>query len=200
MRGDGGGTLGGTRVERFLAHLDGLTPGMEPRFLPVNPTSPRLNGVVAITYSDLPESGFLTTVTYGLSLADHPSWRLGKPELCISVRSQDDRWARAAAYLAEQLRGRCPFTFAETIDFGEPVSPESPMSSFVVFAPAVLDRARYLRIDVGDPLPININGLYPIHDDERLWIREYGLEGLLEARLGYVRRPTRLSGCVLGRL
>lgn len=45
-----------------------------------------------------------------------------------------------------------------------------------MFAPAVLDRESYLGIDVGDSLPININGLYPIHDDERIWIAEHGLE------------------------
>jgi hypothetical protein len=120
--------------------------------------------------------GFLTAITYGLSLAEHPEWRLGKPELVISVRSSDERWARAAGFLADRLRGLSSFAYGETVNFGEKVSPESSMSAFVIFAPAVLDRADFLNIDVGDTLPINLQGLYPIHDRERVWIHEHGLE------------------------
>ena len=50
------------------------------------------------------------------------------------------------------------------------------MSAFVVFAPAVLNREDYIGIDVGDTLPINICGLYPIHNAERHYIHEHGLE------------------------
>jgi hypothetical protein len=168
--------MASNRLERYLAHLDRLVPEQEPRFLPIEPSNPALKGVVAITYEDLPEAGFLTAITYGLSLADHPEWRLGKPELLISVRSRDDRWARAAAFVADRLRGMSSFAYGETINFGEKVSPESAMTAFVIFAPAALDRADFLNIDVGDDLPINLQGLYPIHDTERRWIREHGLE------------------------
>jgi hypothetical protein len=171
----------GTRIERYLAHLDALTAGTaEPRFLQLDSSLPATKGVVALTYTDLPEVGFLTALTYGLSLVGHSEWRAGKPELCINVRSHDDRWAWAAASVADQLRGRSSFAYGETINLGEPVSPESRLSSFVLFAPAVLDREDYLGIDVGDQLPINITGLYPIHGSERLWIHEHGLEAFFK--------------------
>ena len=91
----------GTRIERFLAHLDALTEDIEPEFWPMESTKPGMKGLTAITYPNLPEPGFLTAVTYGLSLADHELWRHGKPELCISVRSADRKWAQAAAFIAE---------------------------------------------------------------------------------------------------
>lgn len=47
------------------------------------------------------------------------------------------------------------------------------MTAFVVFAPSVLDRADFTGVDVGDKLPINITGMYPIYDGERLWIHEH---------------------------
>jgi len=165
-----------TRIERYLAHLDRLAPGHEPRFLPIESSNPALKDVIAITYKDLPEPGLLTAITYGLSVADHPEWRLGKPELCISIRSHDERWARAVAFVADRLRGLSSFAYGETINFGEQISPESTMSAFVVFAPAVLDRGDFLNIDVGDPLPINLQGMYPIHETERQWIQEHALE------------------------
>ena len=50
------------------------------------------------------------------------------------------------------------------------------MTAFVVFAPAVLPVESYLRIDVGDDLPITIAGCYPIHDSELSFIHNKGLE------------------------
>lgn len=176
MTGERDPSTPGSRVERYLAYLDRLVPDQEPSFLPVESSNPALKRVVAITYTDIPQSGFLTACTYGLSLAEHPDWRLGKPELCVSIQSTDKRWAIAAAFLADHLRGSCPFAYGQTINFGERVTEDSPMSSFVVFAPSVLDRHDYLNIDVGDDLPINLAGIYPIHDSEVRWIQEHGLE------------------------
>lgn len=182
----------GSRFDRYLAHLDGLSGGVEPRFVPATSTHPGLKPVTAIIYADQPEQGHLTALTYGLSLSSHPAWIYGKPELCISVRSADDRWAWAIALLAEQLRGDCPFCYGDTINVGEPIVPETGLTSFVVFAPAVLDSADYLDIDVGDDLPINIAGMYPIHDDERRFIGEHGLEAFweLDWDLYDVHRPS----------
>lgn len=163
-------------MERYLAHLDSLSGGIEPEFHPIETTKPPLKGVVAITYRSLPEPGLMTALTYGLSLAEHEEWRLGKPELCICVRSSDISWALAAAFLAEQLRGECPFRYGDTLGFGDRMSAESEMTAFVVFAPAVLDRESFLNIEVGDALPINIAGLYPIYESERAFIRDQGLE------------------------
>jgi suppressor of fused protein SUFU len=169
------------RVERYLAHLDRRSGGVEPIFQPIESTKPGLKGVTVMIYKDLPEPGYLTGLTYGLSLAAHADWRLGRPELCISVRSTDVAWAHAAGWLAERLRGECPFTYGSTIDFHARVSPESSMTSFLVFAPAVLDRSDYAAIDVSPPGHeghdvINIAGIYPIHDIERDHIAEHGLE------------------------
>ena len=100
------------------------------------------------------------------------------PELCISVRSGDRLWAMAARFLAEQLRGRCPFSYGNTIYFGEQVCAKSAMTAFVVFAPA-LGEQRHWRVDVSPAgheshNMINIAGLYPIHDVERQYIGEHG--------------------------
>ncbi|CAL9327449.1 suppressor of fused domain protein [Streptomyces sp. enrichment culture] len=145
-----------------------------------------------IVYDNLPD-GLLTALTYGLSLAEHPDWRDGSPELCLSVNSTNVIWAHAVGFLAEQLRGTCPFSYGSTIDFGERIVPESEMTAFCVFAPLVLDRDDYLGIDVGIPGHeghdvINIQGMYPIHEVERQFINEYGLEAFSEERLGAHQR------------
>ena len=164
-----------TRVELFLAHLDRLSGGVEPQFLRIESTHAGLKSMTAITYLNLPEPGLLTSVTYGVSLAQHSEWRLGKPELAICVRSSDVVWARAMGFIAEQLRGDCPFSYGDTLNFGEPISNDSAMDAFAIFAPLAIEPDD-VKVDVGDKLPIFIAGCYPIHCSERRYILEKGLE------------------------
>ena len=168
--------MGDPRAERFLAHLARVSGGLEPRLTRIASTRPGLAGVTVISYDGVPEPGMLTAFTYGLSLAEHPGWRLGKPELAISVRSLDPAWVHAVGGLAETLRGDCAFAYGDTIDAREPIAPDSALDAFVVFAPAVLGSADYLGIDVGDALPVTIQGVYPIHRSELAYMREHGLE------------------------
>jgi hypothetical protein len=164
-----------TRVERFLAHLDALSGGVEPQFWPMESSHPGHKGLTAIGYRDLPEKGLLTGITYGLSLARQDEWRLGRPELSVCVRSQDPKWALSIAYLAESLRHDCPFSYGNTINFGEPIADDTRLDGFVVFASLVVGPDDS-KVDVGDDLPINIVGMYPTYQSERRFIAEKGLE------------------------
>ncbi|GII05358.1 suppressor of fused domain protein [Planobispora takensis] len=170
-----------TRVERYLAHLDRLSGGRKPTFTPFPSTKPGLRGITAIVYRDHPEPGFITGLTYGLSLSGHPAWRRSTPELCITVRSADDAWAWAIAHLAERLRGgECHFGYGDIIGFGERVSEDSGMDSFALFAPAALEQDDFLGVDVGEELPVNITGCYPIHSSERRFIQDNGVKAFWE--------------------
>ncbi|MFI0968118.1 suppressor of fused domain protein [Streptomyces sp. NPDC021080] len=186
-----------SRIEKYLAHLDRLSGGTEPLFFPVQSTKPGLRGVTEIVYENLPD-GLLTALTYGLSLAEHPDWQHGRsPELCLSVNSANVIWAHAAGYVAEQLRGSFPFRHGTTINFNERVVPESEMTAFFVSAPLVLDRDDCQGIDVGIPGHeghdvIDIQGLYPIHEVERQFIDEQGLEAFRKSEwepTDVLRRP-----------
>jgi len=169
-----------TRVERYLAHLDHLSGGVEPEFFRIGSHDSGPN-VTSILYRALPETGLLTAFTYGLSLAEHQEWKVGRPELCISVSSDDVRWGLAIGNLASTLAGDCPFRYGDTIDIGEPITEGTRMSAFVVFAPSVVDREHYLNV-LGEPEDaapsevINIAGMYPIYNSEREFIHAEGLE------------------------
>ena len=164
-----------TRVEKYLAHLDALSGGVEPTFWPVESTAPGHHGLTAIGYHGLPEPGLLLGLTYGLSLTAQPEWTQGRPELSILVRSDDPAWVLSIAHLAEALRHECPFGYGDTINFGEPIAEGSGLDGFVVFAPLALDQDD-ARIDVGDDLPVVVVGMYPTHASERAFIQENGLE------------------------
>lgn len=163
-----------TPVERYLAHLDEISGGLEAQFHRPEPTESDLPSVTSVIYRDVPEPGHITGMTYGLSLVEHPDWELSKPELCISVASTDIAWPLAAGYMAETLRGECPFNYGNVIEFGE-ISPESEMTAFVVFAPLIMEPEDYADIDVG-ATKISIAGVYPIHASEGAYIEENGIE------------------------
>lgn len=171
-----------SRAEKYLAHLDRLSGGAEARFYSQESSSPALPGVTTLVYEGLSE-GMLTAFTYGVSLAEHPAWQESTPELHISVRSDDVVWAEALSFIADGMRGTCTFAYGDTIDLGERVTPESEMTAFCVFAPALPDPADCTGLDVsaaghdGHDL-IDIVGLYPLHDIEMRYLHEHGLEAL----------------------
>lgn len=171
-------TTPGDRADRFLAAITKLAGGREPKINLLESTRPdvHLPRMTAFTFHDTPQPGLITGFTYGLSMARHPDWILGRPELAITVFSADEGWPFAIAYAAERLRGECPFEFGSTITIGEPITAETQMTSFLIFAPTFPMEKERCRIDVGDDLPIYLAGCYPIHESEKEFIGRRGFE------------------------
>lgn len=167
------------RLIRFLEHLDGIFR-VEPDFYPIESVQAELPKTLCMVYRDIPEPGWITGVTFGLSEGEHAEWLGGHPELMISIASSDLSWPLAIAELANRLRGRCPFCYGDVIHFGGPMASDSEMSAFFVFVPAILERRYFADIDVGAEYPIHIAGMYPLYDSERAVIGEIGLESFME--------------------
>ena len=158
-----------------MSHLDRIFQ-TEPEYFKEKSETDGIAGVTSIVYKDIPEKGMITGITYGLSLGNHPDWKFGRPELIITVDSKDASWAQVAGYLANSLRGNCPFSYSNTINFREKISDESEMDAFLVFAPSILDKKDFADIDIGLDYKINIAGLYPIYASEMELIEKNGLE------------------------
>lgn len=164
-----------TPVEKFMAHLDRIFQ-TEPEYYKEESGTDGISGVTSIVYKDIPEKGMITGITYGLSLGNHPDWKYGRPELIITVDSKDTSWAQVTGYLANNLRGDCPFSYSNTINFKEKISDESQMDAFLVFVPSILDKKDFMNIDIGLNYKVNIAGLYPIYASEIEYIEKNGLE------------------------
>ena len=159
--------------EVFLQQINTLF-GRESVIRKIDSTHPGMPPLACFIYRDLPEPGMTTGVTYGLSVADHPDWRYGKPELVVSVKSADESWALAAAFIAERFRGDKSFTYGSLFSLDAPICAESEMCGFFVFAPAVLDQ-KTMKVELPTKT-VNIVGMYPIYRGEIELIREIGLE------------------------
>lgn len=125
-------------------------------------------------FHDLPEEGTLTAITCGLSNANHPDWKYGKPELIVSLDSADYGWGLAAAYLASAFFDEKRFSYGDLFKLDDPFSNESPMNACFLFAPSFLDKedSKFVLPDC----TINLVGLYPMYDEEIEIYKKIGLE------------------------
>jgi len=167
--------MANTPIEKYLEHLDNIFQ-VEPEFFTEKSLNENYPGVTNIVYRDIPEKGMITALTYGISLIKHEDWKLGRPELCISVESTDISWGQVAGFIGNYLRGKSNFCYGQTINFREKVSDESEMDAFLIFAPSILDKEDYLGINIGLDYKINIAGLIPIYSSEIDKYDEIGLE------------------------
>jgi hypothetical protein len=165
-----------TPVEKYIAHLDTIFK-REPEFFKHESTLEGVNNVTAIVYRDYPTIGYMTAVTYGLSLVEHPDYKETRPELCICVESEDVNWGIVIGHIANHLRGKYPFTYGFTIDFKDQIAKDSEMNAFLVFAPTIFEREEWMGIDVGEDYTINLTGLFPIYSSE---LEAYNIMGIEE--------------------
>jgi hypothetical protein len=161
-------------AELFVQHLDRVTGRSEDFIRQMKSSDPALPHVAVFVYKDWPEAGFITGFTLGLSAVNHRDWKLGKPELMISVESADEAWPLAVGCMAEGLRGKCPFCYGNTINFHAKVSAESDLDTFLIFAPPFLKKDQ-MAVKLKD-FTCNIAGMYPMFSSERSLYDELGLE------------------------
>lgn len=163
-------------AERYLEHWSDMFDA-EPLFYRNESLTEGVPGVSVLVFKDFPERGLITGITYGLSLVQHPAWVNGRGELCICVESESLDWPQVAGYIANKLRGDCPFSYGNTINFGQPISDDSDMDAFLVFAPGIFEnKGDYLDIDIGCDYKISVACLYPIYSGEMEVIEKIGLE------------------------
>jgi hypothetical protein len=130
-------------------------------------------------FDDLPEEGFLTAITCGLSEARHPDWVSGAPELIITMKSSDHSWGFAAGYFASSFFGEKRFIYGDVFKVDDPLSGESEMNACLLFAPSFLDREQSKFV-----LPdrtVHLVGLYPLYDDEIAIYDRVGLKAFWHA-------------------
>lgn len=126
-------------------------------------------------FYDLPEKGTLTAVTCGLSNSNHPEWKHAKPELIVSLDTDDPGWGLGIGYFASAFFDEKRFSYGDIFMVDDPISNESPMNAFLVFAPSFLNQEQ-AKFELPDRT-IFLTGMYPIHEEE---IELYDRIGLKE--------------------
>jgi hypothetical protein len=161
-------------AELFMTHLDAITGGIEPAITKIDSTHEGMRPVYVFTYRNWPQPDFITGFTFGLSESTHPDWKYGRPELMISVESLDHSWCEAIGYMAERLRGDCPFCYGLAINFCAEISDHSQMDAFLIFGPPHLDKSMQ-SVTLND-YTCNIAGMWPMYSTEIEIYNELGLE------------------------
>lgn len=162
-----------TDAEAFQFHLQQVF-GEEDFIRKMAAPMPGAPPVRCYFYKDLPEPGYLTAVTYGLSLGHHPDWQHGRPELMVCVKSAEEAWGLAAAYFAASFRGEKSFRYASLFSLDSAICAESPMRGFFTFAPPLLEPEQ-ARVELSNK-PVNLVGMYPLYEGEISLLPRIGLE------------------------
>lgn len=129
--------------------------------------------VSVFVYHDTPEAGLITGITYGLSSCDYPDWKVSRPELVVSVESSDQLWPWSAAYFAAEFRGQKRFSYGDVFTTDTPLTKDTQMDGFLVFAQSVLE-PEYASVQLND-YRVHLSQLYPIYRSELELYRQIGL-------------------------
>lgn len=130
--------------------------------------------VSVFVYKDVPDTGMITGVTYGLSLCPHPDWKVSRPEMIVSVQSHDLAWPLAAAVIAATFRGNKAFRYGDVFTTDSPLAPDTKMNGFLVFAQSILHGEEAL-VSLND-YDVHFSQFYPIHQEELTTYEQIGLE------------------------
>ncbi|WP_394779307.1 suppressor of fused domain protein [Undibacterium sp.] len=140
-------------------------------------------------FEGLPEDGFLTAVTCGLSDAKHTDWKYGAPELIVTMESQSQSWGMAAGYFASSFFAEKRFSYGDMFKLDHPISDEGDMNAYLLFAPSFLDQEQ-ARFELPDRI-INLVGVYPVYDDEIAIYDKIGLKEFWHAEGFEMYNPNR---------
>lgn len=140
-------------------------------------------------FEDLPEEGTLTGVTCGLSNSDHPDWTHGKPELIVSLDTNDKSWGFAAGYIASAFFNEKRFSYGDLFKLDDPFSNESEMNAYFVFAPSFLDQEQ-ATFQLPDRV-IHLKGMYPLYDEEIETYNKIGLKAFWHSEGFELYKPGR---------
>ncbi|MDZ4815657.1 MAG: suppressor of fused domain protein [Verrucomicrobiota bacterium] len=133
--------------------------------------------VFVFIYQDVPEKGMITGITYGLSLTNHPEWTNGKPELVISVNSQNTSWPFAIAYFAAEFRGQKAFAPGDIFTMDGPIAPDSTMNGLLVYGTSILQPQDSVFQLANHK--IHLLQMYPVYQSEITLYEKIGLQAFV---------------------
>ena len=129
--------------------------------------------IAVFFFHNLPDN-LLTSITFGLSNAQRDEWKFGKPELIVTLDTKDKAWGLSAGYFASSFFNEKTFQYGNLFTLDSPISQESDMSGYFIFAPSFLDQ-KQSTIELSDR-KIHLVSMYPIYQEEIELIKSKGLK------------------------
>lgn len=130
--------------------------------------------VSVFIYRNIPDKGWVTGVTYGLSCYSYPDWKFSRPEMILSIESEDMMWAWVAAYFCAEFRGEKRFSYGDVFTTECPLASDTKMDGVLVFAQSILDKD-VQSVELND-YRVHFSQFYPIYRSELELYSRIGLE------------------------
>ena len=133
----------------------------------------------------------ITGVTYGLSRFAHPDWKLSRPEMIISMETEDQIWAWTAAYFCAEFLGEKRFCWGDIFTTDGPLASDTEMDGLLIFAQSILD-PKVQSIQLND-YKVHLSQFYPIYKSELALYSKIGLEAFWKHKDFSMYDPKRKS-------
>ena len=156
-----------------MAHLDRVF-GREQDVIKTADSEDGGVRVSVFIYRNIPEPGMITGITFGLSCYPYPDWKFGRPEIVLSMETEDIMWPYAAAYFAASFRGKKRFSYGDVFTTDGPLASDTKMDAVFIFAQSIFDK-EHQSIQM-DNYKLNFSQFYPIHRSELEVYENLGLE------------------------
>jgi len=157
-------------VEKYMDWLSQIA-GIEDEIISIENQSPQ---IFVSFYNNLPDKGCKTAYSFGLSSANNTAWTNSRPELVISTSDSDNSWGLAMGEIIKQYRYEKNFSYGDVFNFCEPISDNSDMSCFLIYANSLYEPGDDI-VDLDDRV-IQLCQLYPIYHDEMKTISKKGVK------------------------
>lgn len=134
--------------------------------------------VSVFVYRDTPEPGMMTGITFGISLYDHEKWVHSRPEMMVSLETQDIDWLNYLGYFGISFRGEKTFSYGDVFTTDEPLASDTKMDGFFIFAQSLLEPDGAV-IQLKD-YKVILGQMYPIYQAELSLYQKLGVQGFIQ--------------------
>ncbi len=167
-------------VENYMNWLDDIA-GEENEIICIDKKEPQ---IFISFYDDIPEEGYKTAYSFGLSSIKKSECGNTSPELLISVSDSDNSWGLAMGEIIKQCRYKCKFGNGDVFNFKSKISDNSDMSCFLVYANSLYEPGD--EVAQFNDRTIKLLQFYPIYLSEMELISDKGVDYFIKKgiRLG----------------
>ncbi len=127
-----------------------------------------------IAFYNEPEKNNSVFFSYGLSSMQKDDWIYSKPEMILCVESLEKDWGITMGKIIMKVSAELSFTYGDLFYWERPISHDTYMDSFFVFANSLIDEEDSY-INLADR-KIHFSEMYPFYEPEKEIIYRIGVE------------------------
>ena len=152
-----------TNLDSYLKSVDRIVSRNDAQYLRIYKGS-NPGQISTCRYEKWPQTGYTTIFSAGLSLFNNPAWKLSRPEIVLTVMSEDPQWASVLGQTITESLGKTNYEYGAMIKVPVAMPVGCLMDSICIYRCSVLDVGQE-AINLPD-YKVVLSQMYPIYKNE----------------------------------